>query len=215
MGDPPSADIGLGSPGVTRGLVTGEEMSSHIACATSLTGIESIAQLQLSSTPLFPYATPDPEADPEADPELTPKVTALACFVVNFPWERTVFPYCYCNESCGPIMTDYVTKNKTISFTIKSNPDCPMWGSDICTMDIGKIEINTFTACRFSDVYAYTNGDRTRLDFDNSGFDGVQLIKLNQIGISLSDLATQDLAITLEIPVDATTYGQSAAIALA
>eukprot|EP00798_Chlamydomonas_sp_ICE-L_P016941 gene16941-23215_t len=120
----------------------------------------------------------------------------------------TVFPYCYCNESCGPIMTDYVTKEKTISFTIKSKPDCPTWGSDKCTMDIGKIEINTFIACRFSDVYAYTNGNRTRLDFDDSGFEGVQLIKLNQIGMSLSDLATQDLAITLEIPVDATTYGQ-------
>eukprot|EP00798_Chlamydomonas_sp_ICE-L_P006156 gene6156-2768_t len=83
-------------------------------------------------------------------------------------------------------MTDYVAKEKTISFNIKSNPDCPMWGSDKCTMDIGKIEINIFIACRFSDVYAYMNGNRTRLDFDDSGYEGVQLMKLNQIGMSLS-----------------------------
>eukprot|EP00798_Chlamydomonas_sp_ICE-L_P016940 gene16940-23214_t len=121
--------------------------------------------------------------------------------------QSTVFPYCYCGEECGPIMTDFVTKEKTISFTIKSNPACPMWADNKCSMDIGKIEINSFTACRFSEVYAYKNGNMTRLSFDSSGFEGVQMIKLNQIGMSLSDLTTGDLAITIEIPENARTGG--------
>eukprot|EP00798_Chlamydomonas_sp_ICE-L_P025953 gene25953-11635_t len=41
-------------------------------------------------------------------------------------------------------MHDYFVTEKTVEFTLKSNPGCPTWSNDECTMDIGKmIKLNS------------------------------------------------------------------------
>eukprot|EP00798_Chlamydomonas_sp_ICE-L_P015944 gene15944-22077_t len=119
--------------------------------------------------------------------------------------EGVVFPFCYCGSPCGPTMHDYIVTEKTVEFTLKSNPDCPAWGDNACTMDIGKVEINTFLNCRFSDLYGYINGVASRTSFDSTGYPGVQMIKLNSVKTALP--MSGDIKVMLEIPAGAKDYG--------
>eukprot|EP00798_Chlamydomonas_sp_ICE-L_P021372 gene21372-28316_t len=118
--------------------------------------------------------------------------------------EGVVFPYCYCGSPCGPTIHDYMVTEKTAEFTLRSNPDCPTWGDNECTMDI-------VLNCRFSDLYGYVNGVASRTSFDNTGYPGVQMIKLNSVKTPLP--MSGDVKVMLEIPAKAKDYGDPRALA--